>query len=39
MAIVYDASSKTFNLSTSKTSYVLKVLDCSPCLLGEKNKG
>lgn len=27
MAIVYDASSKTFNLSTSKTSYVLKVLD------------
>ena len=26
MAIVYDASSKTFNLSTSKTSYVLKVL-------------
>ena len=25
MAIVYDASSKTFNLSTSKTSYVLKV--------------
>ena len=27
MAIVYDASSKTFNLSTSKTSYVLKELD------------
>ena len=30
MAIVYDASSKTFNLSTSKTSYVLKVLDSNP---------
>ena len=29
MAIVYDASSKTFNLSTSKTSYVLKVLGCN----------
>ncbi len=27
MAIFYDASSKTFNLSTSKTSYVIKVLD------------
>ena len=27
MAIVYDASSKTFNLATSKNSYILKVLD------------
>ena len=27
MSIVYDASSQTFNLSTSKTSYIIKVLD------------
>ena len=27
MSIVYDASSQTFNLSTSKTSYIIKILD------------